>query len=188
MDLSKILELIGADQLAPDAQGQIKECLEILISDPAYIPAMEKTLDLIGATKLDPDTQRTVRGNLRSVIDVAAKELLETVGSVKAAELRQVRRKDFEKRVISLLYCGVAKDKTSLIENSDQDIERLARTDSGKAGKISKTNFKWDSGYGSEPFKATAEKVIKASDFKWESDGLSPLSGKTYRTNTKGGR
>jgi hypothetical protein len=187
MNIEKISELIGANLLAPDVQGQITECIEILITDPSFIPAIEKTLDLIGATKLGSDTQITVRENLRSVIDIAAKELLQTVGSAKAAELRQVRRRNFDKRVISRLYCGVDKDKTPLIKNSDPDMEKLARTYAGKVGKISKTNFQWERGFMSDPIKQRQDSP-KASDYKWEHDGLSPLSGKEYRTNTRGGR
>ena len=140
MNIEKILSLVGADKLSPEIKGQITELLELLIADPKYTPALEKLLTLIGADRLDAPTQKTIKENLMSVIDAAAKELLNEIGPMKAVELKQVRRTKFEKQVISRLYCGVDKNKKPLIENSDQDIKKVAEQNL-KVAKIARSNW-----------------------------------------------
>lgn len=187
MNIEKILSLVGADKLAPEIKGQITELLELLIADPKYTPALEKAIILIGADRLDAPTQETIKENLMSVIDVAAKHLLKEVGSAKVSEIRQIRRKSFEKKVISRLYCSDKNENEKVLsENGDPEIAKLAKQNASRASTISKTNFQWDTGFMSDPMKETQDKISK-KDHKWDKDtAYTPLSGKVYKTGAGG--
>jgi hypothetical protein len=157
MDIEKVLSLIGPDKLAPELQGQVKELIEILIETPENAAALERILFLLGVSKLDPDTQETVTENLQAVIDKAAKALLESIG-----------KGEIERRKIKREYLS----RTN--ENSDAAINEFAKQRPKKVGE-----FKFDSGYGTDTMKENRGKISKHA-FKWNKEGLSPLSGKQY--------
>ena len=159
MDLEKIVSLINAEQLPQKIRGEVRELINVLIEAPDNKAALARLLFLIGANKLDPNTQKTISENIMSLIDMAAKELLETIG---AGEV--------ERRRIKHLYV------TKMNENiSDPDIARFSKQVPKK-----KSEYCWDHGFGSDSMKSSKEKP-KVSDFKWHKTGYSPLSGKTYR-------
>lgn len=161
MEIEKILNLIGADQLAPRDQGQIRELIEVLIETPENAAALERLLFLIGANKLDPETIQTVTENLQAVIEVASRELLASISKT-----------DLARRKIKREYL------TKINESSvgDPDIANLSNQ-----MPVKKNSYKWDHGFGSDVMKQRKEKS-KVTDYKWDKDvGLSPLSGKTYK-------
>ncbi len=159
MEIEKILSLIGADKLEPELQSQVKELIEVLIETPENAVALERLLMLIGADKLDPDTQEKVSENLQVVIDKAAKKLLEAIG-----------KGELERRRVKRLYLAKVNESSG-----DPDIARLSKHLPKK-----KEEYRWDHGFGSEVMKSDNNKP-KVSDYKWEKDGLTPLSGKTYK-------
>jgi hypothetical protein len=159
MDLDKILSLLNAEQLPQEIRGEVRELINILIEAPDNNGALARLLFLIGANKLDPDTQKTISENVMSLVDMAAKELLESIGAG-----------EFGRRKIKRLYV------TKINENiSDPDIARLSKQIPKK-----KSEYRWDHGFGSDYMKPSKVKP-SVSDFKWHKIGYSPLSGKTYR-------
>jgi hypothetical protein len=158
MDIEKVLSLIGADKLAPELQGQVKELIEVLIEDPKNAAALERILFLLGVSKLDPDTQETVTENLLAVIDKAAKALLESIG-----------KGEIERRKVKREYLSKVNESSG-----DAVITEYAKQRPKKVGE-----FKFDSGYGTDTMKENKGKISKHA-FKWNKEGLSPLSGKQY--------
>jgi hypothetical protein len=159
MDIENILSLVGADKLEPALQGQVRELIGVLIEVPENAAALERLLILIGADKLDLETQETVTENLRAAIDLAAKKLLENIG-----------KGELERRKVKRLYLAKVNESAG-----DPDISRLSKQLPRK-----KAEYRWDHGFGSDVMRQSKNKP-KVSDYKWEKDCLSPLSGKTYK-------
>jgi hypothetical protein len=145
--------------LEPALQGQVRELIGVLIETPENAAALERLLMLIGANKLDSETQETVTENLQAAIDLAAKQLLETIG-----------KGEVERRRVKRLYLVKVNES-----KGDPDIARLS-----KQLPRRKSEYRWDHGFGSDVMKQGKNKP-KVSDYKWEKDGLTPLSGKTYK-------
>jgi hypothetical protein len=159
MDLSKILSLINAEQYPQEIRGEIKELINVLIEEPDNKGALARLLFLIGANKLDPDTQKTISENIMSLVEMAAKELLETIGA------GEVNRRKIKRLYVTKMNEGI----------SDPDIARLSKQVPKK-----KSEYRWDHGFGSDYMKPSKDKP-SLSDFNWHKTGYSPLSGKNYR-------
>jgi hypothetical protein len=159
MDIEQVLSLIGADKLAPELQGQVKELISILIENPENAAALERLLFLIRVPKLSTDTQETVTENLQAAISLAAKALLESIG-----------KGETERRKITREYLSKVNES-----GGDPDINKLAKLIPRK-----KSEFRWDTGIHSDHMKENKRKISK-NQYKWvKGTGLSPLSGKNY--------
>jgi hypothetical protein len=158
MNIEKVLELLGIEKYPPDIERQIRELVSILIEQPENAQALETLLRILHVDKLDLETQKTVTENLQAAIDLAAKTLLERIG-----------KPELERRKIKREYLA------KINENSDSAINEFSKKRPQK-----KEEYRFDSGYGSDPMRQTKNKP-KLSDYKWTKDGYSPLSGKAYK-------
>jgi hypothetical protein len=161
MNTNEILNLLNANQLPPAQQGIIAELIESLIESPSS-RNKEALLFALGANKLDLATQQTISENLDLVIDQAAETILDSVGK--------------EKRKINKLY----------LKNEKEMPVSFGLLETDKVSNLKqvpkKSDFKWDRGRGSDFMKKSKPEKVKVSDYKWEKTGLSPLSGKVYKT------
>ena len=91
-----------------------------------------------------------------SVVDIAAKDLLQKIG-----------KGEFEKRKITRLYCK--RKMVSEAEEGDPEINKLAKLNNHKAGvkAILKSDYTWRTGYGENPMTESKDKVSK-KDFNWK--------------------
>jgi hypothetical protein len=102
---------------------------------------------------------------LLAAIDLAAKKLLETIG-----------KGEVERRKVKRLYLAKVNESAG-----DATINEFAKQRPQK-----KSEYRWNSGFGSDVMKQSKGKISKNS-YRWnKGDGLSPLSGRTYIP--KGGR
>jgi hypothetical protein len=149
-----IFDLVQTNKLLPHEKAEAEDCLLSVIESNSQV-ALDRVIILTGANLLDRDKENKIRKNITEACALVAKNL----------------GKDIKKIRINRLYGKQVNENTS-----DPDINKLAR----QSPHI-KNEYKWDHGILSDPMKPASKGKVSKNQFKWKKDGLSPLSGKTYK-------